>query len=243
MRIDCRSIRIRPPGSPVLYQSWSTLLFMHWPIAQERLRPLIPPQLGLDTFEGRTWIGVVPFTLWNMRPAFLPPLPVLSTSHELNVRVYVHLDGVPGVWFLSLDASNALVVWAARLTYGLPYFRARMQLQQHHSMVHFTSERTHPGAPTARFEATWTSGDPLPPAAPGSLDFFLIERYCLYAACRGRLYRARIFHPPWPLRRVEQLSFGSTILESHGLWTPPEAPFLHAQAEPLQVEIWRPERV
>jgi uncharacterized protein YqjF (DUF2071 family) len=226
-----------------MYQTWDKLLFLHWPVAEEILRPLIAPRLSLDTFEGRAWVSVTPFTMWGIRPAFLPSLPVLSESHELNVRTYVHLDGVPGVWFFSLDASNALAVWGARLAYGLPYFRARMQLQEHHSVVHFISTRTHPGAPAAQFDATWTGGDPLPPAAPGSLDCFLTERYCLYAARGGQLYRARIFHGPWPLRRAERLSFASTMLESQGLPTPREAPLLHAQAAPLQVGIWRLEKV
>jgi uncharacterized protein YqjF (DUF2071 family) len=241
--IDRLSIRTRPSGWPVMYQSWGKLLFMHWPVAEELLRPRIAARLSIDTFAGRAWVGVTPFTMWGIRPTFVPPLPVLSTSHELNVRTYVHLDGVPGVWFLSLDASNALAVWGARVAYLLPYFRARMQLQEHNSLIHFTSTRTHAGAPAARFDATWTGGDSLPAAAPGSLDFFLIERYCLYTARRGQLYRGRIFHPPWPLRQVERLSFASTMLESHGLPTPPQAPLLHAQAKPLQVGIWRLERV
>jgi uncharacterized protein YqjF (DUF2071 family) len=241
--IDRLSIRTRPPGWPIMYQTWGTLLFLHWPIAAERLRPLIAPQLSLDTFDGHAWVSVAPFTMWGIRPSFLPSLPMLSTSHELNVRTYVHLDGVPGVWFFSLDASNALAVWGARLAYGLPYFRARMRLQEHPSGIHFTSIRTHTGAPAARFEAGWVRGDLLPPAAPDSLDFFLVERYCLYTVRRGHLSRARIFHRPWPLHRVEQLSFTSTMLESHGLPTPLEAPRLHAQGEPLRVGIWPPEQL
>jgi uncharacterized protein len=243
MTIERLSIRSRPPGRPVMYQTWGKLLFMHWPVAAELLRPLIAPRLGIDTFEGSAWVGVTPFTMWGLRPPSLPPLPGLSTSHEINVRTYVHLDGVPGVWFLSLDASNALAVWGARVAYFLPYFKARMRLQSDGAAVHFTSTRTHPGATPARFDATWTRGDPLPLAAPGSLEFFLVERYCLYAAGRGRLYRARIYHPPWPLRQAERLSFTSTMLESHGLPTRQDPPLLHAQGEPLQVGVWRPERV
>jgi uncharacterized protein len=243
MMIDRLSIRTRPPGWPVMYMSWGTLLFMHWPMAAELLQPLIAPQLSIDTFDGRAWVGVTPFTMWGIRPVCLPPLPVLSTSHELNVRTYVHLNGVPGVWFFSLEASNTLAVWGARMAFGLPYFQARMQLQEHPSGIHFTSTRTHPGAPAAHFEATWSGGDPLPPAAPGSLDFFLTERYCLYVARGNQLHRARIFHGPWPLRRAEGLSFASTMLESHGLPTPWEPPLLHAQAAPLQVGIWHLEKL
>ena len=169
-----------------------------------------------------------------------PPLPVLSASHELNVRTYVHVGGVPGVWFFSLDASNALAVLGARVGLGLPYFRARMRLQEEHSAIHFTSTRTHPGAPAARFEGTWARGEPLPSPLPDALEFFLIERYCLYTVHWRQLYRVRIDHRPWPLHRVERLSFTSTMLESQGLPTPREAPLVHAQGEPLRVGIWPP---
>jgi uncharacterized protein len=126
--IDRLSIRTCPPGWPVMYQTWDQLLFLHWPVAAERLRPLIAPQLSLDTFEGRAWVSMTPFTMRGIRPICLPSLPLVSRSHELNVRTYVLLDGVPGVWFFSLDASNTLVVFGARVALGLPYFRAHMRL-------------------------------------------------------------------------------------------------------------------
>jgi len=226
-----------------MYQTWGKLLFLHWPVAAELLQPLIPSRLRLDTFEGQAWVSVAPFTMWGIRPIFFPPLPVLSQSHELNVRTYVHMEGVQGAWFFSLDASNALAVLGARLSLGLPYFRARMRLQEHQADIHFTSTRTHPGAPVAQFEGTWSRGEPRPSPLPDTLDFFLVERYCLYTTRRGQLYRVRIFHRPWPLCRVERLSFTSTMLESQGLPAPSEDPLLHAQGESIRVGIWPPERL
>ena len=35
---------------------------------------------------------------------------------------------------------------------------------------------------------------------PGTLEHFLTERYCLYTADGGRLYRAELHHPPWRLQ-------------------------------------------
>lgn len=221
-----------------MYQSWDKLLFLHWPIAADLLRPLIPEPLRIDTFAGSAWLGLTPFTMRGIRPVCFPAVPGLSASHELNVRTYVYLDRVPGVWFLSLEASNALAVMGARLAFHLPYFRARMRLKEQGQSLHMTSHRTHPGAPPADFDAVWAGGETLSRALPGSLEFFLIERYCLYAASRTRLYRARIFHPPWPLRRATLLSYASTILASHGLPAPSEEPLLHCQAAPLHVAIW-----
>jgi uncharacterized protein len=241
--IDRLPIRTRPPGWPVMYQPWDTLLFLYGPITAELLRPLIPSRLSLETFEGQAWVSVTPFTMWGIRPVLLPPLPVLSQSHELNVRTYVHVDGVPEVWFFSLAASNTLAVLGARVAVGLPYFRARMRLREHDSAFQFTSTRTHPGAPSARFEGTWARGEPLPSPPPESLDVLLVERSCRSTVHWRQLYRVRIFHRPWPLRRVERRSFTSTMLASQGLPTPLEAPRLHAQGKPLRVGIWPPERL
>jgi hypothetical protein len=182
-------------------------------------------------------------TIWAIRPSFLPPVPVLSSSHELNVRTYVHRDGVPGVWFFSLDAANPLAVWGARLGFALPYFQAIMRLGEQDRTIRYRSRRTHPGSPAAEFRATWTRGDRLPELQPDTLDFFLIERYCLYTVRKQQLYCGRIFHDPWRLCRATLSELESTMLSLQGLPSPAGEPLLHAQAEPLTVGIWRLERL
>jgi uncharacterized protein YqjF (DUF2071 family) len=241
--IDRLAIRERPPGRPLMHQRWGSLLFLHWPVPAALLRPLVDPRLEIDTYDDVAWVGVTPFTMWGIRPSFLPPLPGLSRSHELNVRTYVHHEGVPGVWFLSLDASNAAAVWGARHSFHLPYYRARMRLRSEGDTIHFGSRRTHAGALAAVFGAEWTIAGTVTEAMPGTLDDFLVERYCLYAADETRLLRSRIHHRPWPLRAATLAALTSTMLEAHGLPTPTRAPLLHALAEPLHVEVWPPRRV
>jgi uncharacterized protein YqjF (DUF2071 family) len=228
----------RPSSLPLVYQSWGQLLFLHWPMPVEAIRPLIPDRIQIDTFDGSAWVGVVPFTLWGTRPVLLPAVPVVSGSHELNVRTYVQVDGVPGVWFFSLDAANPLLVWGARAAFHLPYFWARMRLDRTPEGIRYRSVRRHPCAPPAVFEAEWSLGEPLPPASPGTLEFFLVERYCLYAAHRGRVYRSRVYHRPWPLCRARVASYASTILHADGLPVPSGDPLIHAQAAPFEAEIW-----
>lgn len=235
--IDRLSIRCRPAGFPIMRQWWGKLLFMHWPIEAERLRPLIPSRLTIDTFEGQAWIGVVPFTMWGVRPSFGPALPGLSTFHELNVRTYVHYRGVPGVWFFSLDANNAPAVWVARTFAHLPYFNARMALEQDNANINYLSTRTRKNAPPAMLETSWRIGEELEQSSPESRTFFLTERYCLYAAQRENLYQLRIFHPPWPLRQATLSSNASTMIEALGISSPTGEPLLH-YAEELKVDIW-----
>jgi uncharacterized protein len=237
------AIRERPQGMPLMHQDWGKLLFMHWRIPVEALRPLIPQRLAIDTFDGSAWIGVIPFTMWDIRafPPLLPPVPGLSRMHELNVRTYVHLDGVPGVWFFSLDANGSIAVMAARTFFHLPYFNAEIKLDQQGRTIFYASRRTETDASEAQLDAAWKIGERLPESRPGTLEFFLTERYCLYTAHREHLYRSRIFHDPWPLQRAELSSFNSTMIESHALPTPDGEPLLH-YAEAISVDIWMLEK-
>ena len=238
---DRLAARERPDGSPVMYQSWGDLLFMHWRVEPAALRRLIPERLRIDTFEGEAWVGVTPFTLWGVRPVLLPALPFVSEFHEINVRTYVHLDGVPGVWFFSLDANSSVAVAGARALFRLPYFAAEISRRHGDETTVFMSSRE--GEPAAYFGATWKTGREIPEAAPGTLDFFLVERYCLYTSDGGdRLYRARIHHRPWPLREVRVETYRSGMVEAAGLGAPEGGPLLH-HGGPVDVEVWPLEEV
>jgi uncharacterized protein YqjF (DUF2071 family) len=218
-------------------QTWGKLLFMHWRIDENLLRPLIPSQLTIETFDGSAWIGVIPFTMWGIRASFLPPVPGTSAFHELNVRTYVTINGVPGVWFFSLDAANKLAVWGARKFYYLPYFNAQMSLDQTGNTIQYSSLRKDPRGASAELNTTWAIGGPLPPSSPGSIEFFLTERYCLYSEHNGEIYRSQIHHQPWPLQAAKLSSLSSSMIECHGLPTPKDDPLVH-YAEELSVDIW-----
>ncbi|WP_426490483.1 YqjF family protein [Hymenobacter sp. 102] len=235
-----------PPRWSLMRQRWSNLLFAHWPMPPAVLRPYLPERLELDLFAGQAWLGVVPFTMSHIRPLGLPAVPGLSALHELNVRTYARLNGVPGVWFLSLDATQPLGVWAARTLFHLPYLHARMQLTRQGNALHATATRTHRGQAPATFAATWTPGAELPLAQPGSLTYFLTERYHLYTAGHtvrpgqhdAALWRGRLWHEPWQLREATLQHWESTLVESHGLPTPQGPPLLHAANA---LDVWMEE--
>jgi len=235
---DRLAMRERPEGQPIMHQDWGKLLFMHWRIDEKLLRPLIPAPLEIDIYHGSAWIAIAPFTMWDIRalPPFLPPVPGLSSAHELNVRTYVYLDNVPGVWFFSLDCNSSAAVFAARTFYHLPYYNADIELIEDESnSIDYSLART--DDPPAEFAATWKAGKKLPLSEPGSLEFFLTERYCLFSEHNDAIYQARIHHRPWPLQSAELVSLESTMIESHDLPTPKEDPHLH-YCEELSVEIW-----
>jgi uncharacterized protein YqjF (DUF2071 family) len=236
------ALRERPGGVPIMHQTWERLLFLHWPVAPASLRALVPAGLELDVYDGAAWVSLTPFTIRGMRPPFLPTLPGLGDSHELNVRTYVHHDGVPGVWFFSLDASNPLFVAASRAVFHLPYWKARMSLRQERDEIAYQSIRVDSRAARAELDVRWRFARDTSEAEPGSLAFFLVERYCLYARTHDALHRARIAHRPWRLQPAHLLGFRSSMFEAAGIETPAAAPLLQ-YAESLDVEIWPLTRV
>jgi uncharacterized protein YqjF (DUF2071 family) len=240
--IDRLSIRERPDRLNIGQMTWGKLLFMHWKLPVETLRRVVPQQLSIDTYEGDAFVAVTPFTMWGMRASFLPPVPGFSEMHELNVRTYVHYKGVPGVYFLSLDAASVIAVMGARTFFLLPYFTAEMSLKQDGKRIVYHSRRTHRDAPAASFDATWKIGKALGESPPGSLEFFLTERYCFYTTSHESVYQCRIHHAPWQLRAAEVSAYKSTMIESHALPTPQGTPLLH-YSEELTVDVWTLERV
>ena len=232
-----------PKGPWALFMGWHDLLFMHWPVPENVLRPLIPPTLGLDTFDGRAWLGITPFRMSGVRPHSLPSVPWLSNFPELNLRTYVTAEGKPGIWFFSLDAGNPVAVRLARATFHLPYFDAEMSCCLTGDEVCYRSVRTHRGAKEARFAGRYRPvGDPSN-SRPGTLEHFLTERYCLYSASkRGNVYRGDIHHHPWPLRRTELETGSLAMTEQIGVELPEMEPLLHFSKR-LDVLAWPPQRI
>jgi uncharacterized protein len=193
--VDRLAARHRPKGQPVMHQDWGKLLFIHWRIDENILRPLIPASLEIDTYGDSAWLAITPFTMWDIRafPPFVPPVPGWDSMHELNVRTYVHHNGVPGVWFFSLDANSRAAVLGARTFFHLPYYNAEIEMEGK-KKIKYRLDRI--DEPAAQFRAAWTVGEPLPKSQPGSREFFLTERYILYTEYDDDLYRARIHHEP-----------------------------------------------
>jgi uncharacterized protein len=229
--------RRRPAGTPILQLRWRKILFLHWRVPVAWLRPLVPEPLAIDQFDGSAWVGIVPFTMTGVRPTFAPPLPGLSSMLEVNVRTYVHYDGVPGVYFMSMDTDHALATWIGRRRFHLPYHRARVVRLEHNRRVGYASQRSIRGGELATFSTTYTVGPALPPSQVDSPEFFFTERYCLYTIRDNAVNRLRIHHAPWPLRSASVHTLASSLFSPLGLPEPKDQP--HALcADELSVEGW-----
>lgn len=218
---------------------WHDLLFMHYRVSVAQLRPLIPDGLDIDTFDGSAWLGIVPFRMSGVSPRLVPPLPGISNFPELNVRTYVTINGKPGVWFFSLDATNWLAVRAARKLFHLNYVDAKINFRSKDQSCDGTwfgyeSTRIHKGVPPAKLKCEYRPiGSEYQPG-PETLEHFLTARYCLYSASpAGKIYRGEIDHEPWKLADAQVLISENTMLDGMGIDTGDQQPVLHYARETL----------
>lgn len=211
-------LRARPDGMALMRHKWRDLTFLHYSVDPGVVQPLLPPGLTVDTFDGNAWVALVPFWMTGVRLSFLPAIPGTHTFPETNVRTYVHREGDnPGVWFFSLDAANSLAVWGARTTFGLPYFRADMQVSRQDG-IRYQSQRR--GA-LSRHDIKMEIGESLPDPQPGTLEFFLIERYLLYSTLGDKLVTGQVHHAPYKIQRAEIESCTETMMMEQGLQVRP----------------------
>lgn len=224
------------PSSPwIIEQRWVDVLFAHWPLPLEVVRAQVPAALELDTFDGRAWISVVAFRIDPFRTRGLP---LQTRFPELNLRTYVTLEEKPGVYFFSLDAASHSAVLGARTLFRLNYYYAAISVTGH-GRIEFASRRL--DTPRADFRASYrTAGDPLM-AGSGSLEDWLVERYCLYATrSGGRVFRVNIHHLPWVLQPAAAELDAASLFAASGLPAPDTPPLLHYSAR-QDTLTWGPE--
>jgi uncharacterized protein len=230
------------PDDPwILKQAWNDLLFAHWPIARDRLRALVPGFLEIDTFENEAWMSITPFHLSDLSPRGIPALPVVSSFNEINVRTYVVYDGIPGIYFFSLDANSALAVSGASTLFHLPYYLADIDMKGERDRIFYRSTRRHEDA--AAFEVLYSASGNVFQPKRGTLDYFLTERYCLYTQdSASNAYRVEIHHAPWELQPADADIQVNTMADAARLRLPSMRPLLH-YARRQDVLTWSPHRL
>ena len=229
-----------PKLPTVMHQRWEELLFLHWTFEPQIIANVLPPSLRVDTFEDKAWIGVVPFSMRNVRPRFLPSVPGLSNFPELNLRTYVVDEhGRPGVWFHSLDTPKRLPNWIARTFFHLNYRLARIQVEEKGSLRSYRSELWMETGWDTQQEYKWDRvGEPFI-AEPGSLDFFLAERYRLFAFNKkeNQLMSGQVHHEPYHLQKVNLMSYSKRLFALNGLPEPGNSPVSVLASAGVDVQI------
>ena len=224
-----------PIKRTVLFNEWRRLVFLHWRYDPAEVQALLPDGLTVDTFDGSAWVALVPF---EMRVGLfgVPALPYLTVFPETNVRTYViGPDGRTGVYFFSLDVNRPHVVGIARSIWGVPYTLSKM------TMSGTLAPQGQSGAQRWTFDATriWPArgarshvdvevGDEIPADEVGPLEHFLTSRWALYQGRFGRITRARVDHPAWPLRHATLHNWHDELIVAAGFSAPTGAPHVLA---------------
>ena len=234
------ALREEPQGTPLMYQTWTNLLFLHWEWDASEIQRTLPPGLFVDTHQGKAYVGVTPFFMKDVRASFLPAIPGTSDFMELNVRTYVYdRQGRAGVWFYSLDCNQTLAVILAKIFYSLPYKSAEMSARERSGMLEYTCHRN--GAnPHEKAEFHYSQSDETVASPPGSLAFFLVERYLLFAYSRSTqcIYTARVYHAPYQIFRAEVGRYDDTMLRLNGFDPKLRQPDYKWTAAPVRVKIF-----
>ncbi|CAI8331668.1 MAG: Uncharacterised protein [Opitutia bacterium UBA7350] len=235
-----------PQAACVMHQVWKELLFLHWSIDAEEVQMRLPKTLQVDCFDGRAWVGVVPFFMQGVRPRFLPAVPGISNFLELNLRTYVvDSKGRPGVWFFSLDTSHRVPVWIARRFFHLPYCHAIMTATRKNGVIEYRSSRCNSDGLDEEQIYRWSRNGVLRTAEPGSLEFFLMERYRLFShnASKERLYSGQVHHKPYQFSEVDLQTYSKRLFVLNGLETPLSEPDSVIAAPGVPVSIHTLSRV
>lgn len=212
------SWQTRPVGDPVMYQRWQRLLFLHWAIEPAEIQRHLPRDLRVDTFDGAAYLGVVPFEMRNIRPCWSPAVPYISNFLELNLRTYVvDSEGRPGVYFFSLNADRWIACAVGRGWFHLPYHWSHMRsVDQADGWIDYTFQRR---GTTPQHSCRYRYRPYGTPAAtvPGTLEFFLVERYLLFTQRQGCIARGQVHHAPYQLQSAEVSHCENRLFELDGL--------------------------
>ncbi len=214
------------------YQEWHENLFMHWKVQPSALSAFLPQDLKIDTFNEEAWVSIIAFSVKKLRPRFLPYLSPISNFHEVNFRTYVIRDGIPGIYFLSIEAQKLISALLARCFIGLPYMKSDIS----RSTELYSSRNA---GRNLKLEATYTLGRAIEPKS--GLDYWLSERHALYQQNGNKLHRIDIHHKPWPLQvmKIDARISGYPLIGSPIA----PAPDLVHYAKRIDVLVWGRETV
>ena len=240
-----RSVRLvshvvcpNPVKRPVMKQQWRDLAYIHWEYEPEEVQALLPAGIEVDTFDGKAWVGLIPFSMRNISFPLIPPVPYFGSFPEVNVRTYVKRNGVPGVWFFSLDVNRLIPAFFARATYFIPYCWGKASHKKTEAKLLTSVARRWPSKSSSHIELS--IGERI--ESPSELAHFLSARWGLFSqGFGGRLRYAPVDHEQWELYSASIDMLDDKLVTAAGLPAPRgEA---HVMFSPgVSVRIGKPRR-
>ena len=227
-----------PVKRAVMTQRWTDLAYLHWEYEPSVIQAMLPAGLEVDTFEGSAYVGLIPFSMRDVGLPKLPPVPYFGSFPEVNVRTYVKRNGIPGVWFFSLDVNRLAPALVARTTYLLPYCWGKALNELVGSTLSTSVRRRWPDVASTKIEVQ--VGAKI--EQPDELSNFLTARWGLYSKGIGSsLMYAPVDHEPWTLHSASLTHLEDSLIVRAGIPAPTGEP--HVMFSPgVSVRIGMPHR-
>lgn len=177
----------------IIEQRWKNVLFLHYKVDPVALQKIVP--FKLDLHEGRAVISIVPLLMDGIRFPFLPSIPWVSKLWELNIRTYVEVNGIKGVYFFSLETDSKLGEFIANKFFHLPYRYSKIKSQiigNEYDLQHSRNDFSF-----------LINANVLENKAFCPFEFWATERYSLFTKKGDRIYRGIVMHQPWKLQEIK----------------------------------------
>lgn len=183
-------------------QEWHDILFMHWPVPYEILKPYVPAPFKLETYNGQAWVTVILFQAKNSRLRGMPTSMSYPPFLQMNTRTYIQFDGEPGIYFFSVDVNRLLTVAVAKRILKLPYKLAEMEMAKNNDHILFKSKRIKSSHSSTGIVANYQPSAERIANQQGTLPYWLTERYCFWMIKGSKIIKGPLSHSPWELYDV-----------------------------------------
>lgn len=193
----------------VAKQDWTNVLFLHWPVRSEVIKPLVPNPFIIDTYLNMAWISIVIFQAENSRPRFLtehitPRLPMT----QINVRTYVRSNDAMeerGVYFFKLHIKSFLAICSLNTLFSLPFHFLKTKMYETNNGIYVSGRRDDRHVFSVRYE-------PKAEKIQNELAHFLTERYCIWNIKDNKIIKIPIAHSSWNLHGASiDISYNSLL--------------------------------
>lgn len=190
----------------LISQYWSHLAFLNYSVSIDELSEMLPQNFEVDTFEGKAYLSIVPFKMSQIRLIFSPSLPIFSLW-ELNIRTYIKVNGIPGIYFFTLDTNHSFAAWIARKFFALPYRKMALKGIENGENLSYIS-------PNLTFDAVIKEE-----ITKGIFESWICERYHLFTQKNKMTLKGTAIHEPWRLAKLEINKLDQDFLRSFNFCT------------------------
>lgn len=187
----------------IISQYWSDLVFINYKIAPEQIQKRLPSGYEVDTFNGDAFLSIVPFKMSKVRFPFTPQIP-FSQLWELNIRTYVKVKGIPGIYFFTLDTNHWPAMFVAKNFFALPYRYTKLKGESKETQFSFSSKNLDIDI---SLQSTIVKDE---------YKNWISERYSLFTQKNIHTLQGIAMHDPWQLKAITIKKLEQTFLQEFG---------------------------